>query len=90
MKKLIYPVQRTISWKSLKLFTSESHTRISSCFGSESETLIKCRIISTIYVIKSYLLFVLVLVSKPAPAWEGKAVVNGEFKDLKLSDYKGI
>ena len=28
-------------------------------------------------------------ISKPAPDWEGKAVVNGEFKDLKLSDYKG-
>lgn len=28
-------------------------------------------------------------ISKPAPDWEGKAVVNGEFKDLKLSDFKG-
>jgi len=28
-------------------------------------------------------------ISKPAPHWEGKAVVNGEFKDLKLTDYKG-
>jgi len=28
-------------------------------------------------------------ISKPAPDWAGKAVVNGEFKDLKLSDYKG-
>lgn len=26
---------------------------------------------------------------KPAPAFEGKAVVNGQFKDIKLSDYKG-
>ncbi|XP_037543634.1 peroxiredoxin-4-like [Nematolebias whitei] len=28
-------------------------------------------------------------VSKPAPHWEGTAVINGEFKELKLSDYKG-
>merc|ERR1712048_927432 len=28
-------------------------------------------------------------ISKPAPFWEGKAVVNGEFKDLKLTDFKG-
>ncbi|CAD5118891.1 DgyrCDS7565 [Dimorphilus gyrociliatus] len=28
-------------------------------------------------------------IQKPAPAWEGTAVVNGEFKELKLSDYKG-
>jgi len=29
------------------------------------------------------------LVSKPAPEWEGNAVVNGEFKELKLSDFLG-
>lgn len=29
------------------------------------------------------------LVSKPAPAWESTAVVNGEFVQLKLSDYLG-
>ena len=29
------------------------------------------------------------LVSKPAPHWEGTAVVKGEFKELKLSDFKG-
>lgn len=28
-------------------------------------------------------------VSKPAPHFEGTAVINGEFKELKLSDYKG-
>lgn len=28
-------------------------------------------------------------VSKPAPQWEGTAVINGEFKELKLSDYRG-
>ncbi|XP_057308308.1 peroxiredoxin-2-like [Hydractinia symbiolongicarpus] len=28
-------------------------------------------------------------ISKPAPLWEGQAVVDGAFKDLKLSDYKG-
>lgn len=28
-------------------------------------------------------------VSKLAPHWEGTAVINGEFKELKLSDYKG-
>ncbi|KAG7217324.1 hypothetical protein INR49_027868 [Caranx melampygus] len=26
---------------------------------------------------------------RPAPHWEGTAVINGEFKELKLSDYKG-
>ena len=30
-----------------------------------------------------------VLVSKPAPFWEGNAVVNGSFKSLRLSDYNG-
>merc|ERR1711994_389476 len=29
------------------------------------------------------------LISKPAPTWEGTAVVGGKFKDIKLSDYKG-
>uniref|UniRef100_A0AAQ4NRT1 thioredoxin-dependent peroxiredoxin n=1 Tax=Gasterosteus aculeatus aculeatus TaxID=481459 RepID=A0AAQ4NRT1_GASAC len=28
-------------------------------------------------------------ISKPAPHWEGTAVINGEFKETKLSDYKG-
>ena len=27
--------------------------------------------------------------TKPAPEWSGTAVVNGEFKQIKLSDYKG-
>uniref|UniRef100_A0A8D8QUM2 thioredoxin-dependent peroxiredoxin n=1 Tax=Cacopsylla melanoneura TaxID=428564 RepID=A0A8D8QUM2_9HEMI len=26
---------------------------------------------------------------KPAPAFDGQAVVNGQFKNIKLSDYKG-
>ncbi|XP_012787447.1 peroxiredoxin-4-like [Sorex araneus] len=30
-----------------------------------------------------------VAVSKPAPYWEGVAVINGEFKELKLTDYRG-
>ncbi|VTJ82807.1 Hypothetical predicted protein [Marmota monax] len=28
-------------------------------------------------------------ISKPAPYWEGTAVINGEFKELKLTDYRG-
>lgn len=28
-------------------------------------------------------------VQKPAPDFAGTAVVNGDFKDIKLSDYKG-
>ena len=28
-------------------------------------------------------------VSKPAPHWEGTVVVNGEFKELKITDFKG-
>ncbi|XP_059673285.1 LOW QUALITY PROTEIN: peroxiredoxin-4 [Gavia stellata] len=28
-------------------------------------------------------------ISKPAPYWEGTAVINGEFKELKLTDYEG-
>uniref|UniRef100_A0A3B3ZQ70 thioredoxin-dependent peroxiredoxin n=1 Tax=Periophthalmus magnuspinnatus TaxID=409849 RepID=A0A3B3ZQ70_9GOBI len=28
-------------------------------------------------------------VSHPAPHWEGTAVIDGEFKELKLADYKG-
>ena len=31
----------------------------------------------------------MVAVSKPAPHWEGTAVVKGEFKELKLSDFTG-
>ncbi|CAH3169764.1 unnamed protein product, partial [Pocillopora meandrina] len=29
------------------------------------------------------------IVSKPAPHWEGTAVVNGEFKELKITDFRG-
>ena len=29
------------------------------------------------------------MISKPAPEWEGTAVLNGQFKELKLSDYRG-
>lgn len=29
------------------------------------------------------------VLQKPAPAFQGTAVVNGEFKDISLSDYKG-
>jgi peroxiredoxin (alkyl hydroperoxide reductase subunit C) len=29
------------------------------------------------------------MISRAAPAWEGTAVLNGEFKELKLSDYLG-
>lgn len=28
------------------------------------------------------------LVSKPAPPFEGIAVINGEFKEIRLSDFK--
>ncbi|MBN3280651.1 PRDX4 protein, partial [Polyodon spathula] len=28
-------------------------------------------------------------ISKPAPYWEGTAVIKGEFKELKLTDYRG-
>ncbi len=28
-------------------------------------------------------------VSKPAPDWNGTAVIDGEFKELKLSDFRG-
>ena len=27
--------------------------------------------------------------TKPAPKWKGPAVVNGEFKEISLSDYMG-
>lgn len=27
--------------------------------------------------------------TKPAPQWKATAVVNGEFKDISLSDYAG-
>ncbi|OBS65613.1 hypothetical protein A6R68_05853, partial [Neotoma lepida] len=30
-----------------------------------------------------------VMISKPAPYWEGTAVINGEFKELKLTDFRG-
>ncbi|XP_064079918.1 peroxiredoxin-2-like [Macrobrachium nipponense] len=29
------------------------------------------------------------LISKPAPSWEGTAVIDGQFKELKLEDYRG-
>lgn len=28
-------------------------------------------------------------IQKPAPAFKGTAVVNGSFKEIQLSDYKG-
>lgn len=28
-------------------------------------------------------------IQKPAPMWKGSAVVNGEFKEISLEDYKG-
>lgn len=40
-------------------------------------------------ILSKSLFFIFILVSKPAPHWEGTAVVNGELKDLKLSDFKG-
>lgn len=33
--------------------------------------------------------FTKAVIAKPAPAWEGTAVVNGELKALKLSDFLG-
>ncbi|XP_063989900.1 peroxiredoxin-2 [Diachasmimorpha longicaudata] len=29
------------------------------------------------------------VIGKPAPHWEATAVINGEFKEIKLTDYKG-
>ena len=29
------------------------------------------------------------IIGKPAPAFSGTSVLNGEFKELKLSDYLG-
>ena len=29
------------------------------------------------------------VIQKPAPNFQGTAVVNGDFKDIKLSDFKG-
>ena len=29
------------------------------------------------------------IISKPAPEFKGQAVINGHFKDIQLSDYKG-
>jgi len=29
------------------------------------------------------------MISKPAPAWSGTAVINGEFKEMKLGDFLG-
>ena len=29
------------------------------------------------------------MISKPAPAFSGTSVLNGEFKELKLTDYLG-
>jgi peroxiredoxin (alkyl hydroperoxide reductase subunit C) len=34
-------------------------------------------------------LLILSEVSKAAPFFEGTAVINGEFKELKLTDFKG-
>ena len=53
--------------------------------------LIKILIIINIILIISNitLLICYCTVSKPAPHWEGTAVVNGKFKELKLEDFKG-
>ena len=31
----------------------------------------------------------MVAVGKPAPDWNGTAVVDGDFKEIRLSDFKG-
>ena len=38
---------------------------------------------------KSLIYFSFIPVSKPAPDWNGTAVVNGKFEDLKLRDFRG-
>ena len=34
-------------------------------------------------------IWIFLLVSKPAPDWNGTAVINGEIKDIKLADFRG-
>ncbi len=36
-----------------------------------------------------YFVFI-TLVTKPAPDWNGTAVLNGEFIEMKLSDFRGV
>jgi hypothetical protein len=33
-------------------------------------------------------IFIFILVSKPAPSFEGIAAIKGEFKEIRLSDFK--
>ena len=42
-----------------------------------------------LYTVSIYIYIYTITVSKPAPGWNGTAVINGEFKDIKLDDYKG-
>ena len=37
-------------------------------------------------MIYSYIIYI---VAKPAPDWNGTAVMDGEFKEIKLADFKG-
>ena len=49
-----------------------------------------CAYIFLSYQIMSSIVYIFfVSVSKPAPAWEGTAVVDGQFQELKLTDYRG-
>lgn len=47
------------------------------------------KLLSYLNALSINVLFLFILVSKPAPFWKATAVVNGHVTELKLSDYNG-
>ena len=96
-------MSNTFSKMNLKKFLS---TQLSICMSNQEKPIPGCiraiicktlnhfgfldEIVIFVKIITFSLICFFYLVSKPAPYWEGKAVVNGEFKDLKLTDFKGM
>nr|CAD7413438.1 unnamed protein product [Timema poppensis] len=44
---------------------------------------------TVVVYLRFYVALIEIAISKPAPEWEGTAVINGEIKELKLSDFRG-
>jgi len=79
------------SW--FKTWIQDFSARIKKAVESLKETVTHASIYTSCKIcinnVLNYPCVCVCLVSKPAPHWEGTAVINGEFKELKLSDYRG-
>lgn len=63
-----------------------------SCVGTSADltrTQYNLSSSNTLIILTAVLATMAPQLQKPAPEFAGTAVVNGQFKDIKLSDYKG-